>query len=405
MKTFLIGAALLAGAAPLFAQAPPQPAPAATQAAGAATSPLTLEKAAPLFNAPTLVTLHLKDAPFQKFLDELATQVDGVVRTNLSEEEPKTVTIDIDKQPFWDAVRIMGEKLRLWIVPEGPGTFMLLSDTVQPAGFGLPSSPAARFRLNSAARTQIVQYTGAGATPELNGQGNLGLSGTLLLDPRLRVATDGGRIDFEAIDDKGASVGAEQPGTLFPSSSNTCDVQIPLQDKPGLGRKLANLRGKFVLFAATKRVLWEVPGALTKAKGATKTVKGPNGDETYTIKDVVKTQNGFQVKIAVTRPAPKTPPPAADAAQDAPPVQTAAEELAQVQRDLWNWASLLDTKGHAFGRVGGELFDNGEIGLNYHSEVLPDGVPLGAPDTFLLEIPLEVRLLEIPFDFKDIPLP
>jgi hypothetical protein len=193
------------------------------------------------------------------------------------------------------------------------------------------------------------------------------------------------------VDEKGLSLAGESAlaSSQFPLRVN---LQIPLTWRTGMGKKLARLRATVTGFIITKREVWEVPDVLN-AKDASKTVRGPEGEETYTLLGVQKTGSLYQVRIKVTREPLLVPPE----------IAPEGRLILYMRRELSRLARLMDAEGR-FYRASGAGGSQSVYILTFHA-IPGEGEKPGEPQKLVLDIPTEFRQLEIPIDLKDIPLP
>jgi hypothetical protein len=213
---------------------------------------------------------------------------------------------------------------------------------------------------------------------------------------------DGVQFDIkEAVDEKGNDLSGAPlngGGALWLRR-----FEIPLQRKADAGRKLARLRGTIKVMVVAKRERWEIPNVLA-AKNLSKTIRGPLGEETWTVQnvEVVPTEAGprYQAHVTVV---PKQPLVAEEATEE----ELQARQM--VQSSLRDWSqmvSLVDTGGRIYPFMEG-VEDTGEV-VTIPFAPPDEGDPLnrpGPPAKLIIDIPTDVREVEIPFDIKDLPLP
>ena len=170
-----------------------------------------------------------------------------------------------------------------------------------------------------------------------------------------------------------------------------------------MGRRLARLRGSVKLMVVTKRERWEIPNVLG-AKNISKTIRGPLGEETWTLRnvEVVPTEAGPRYH-AYLNVAPKQPLVAEEATEEELQARQAVESSL---RDWAQMVSLVDTGGRVYPFMEG-VEDTGEmITIPFSAPEETDAINRpGPPARLIIDMPTEVREVEIPFDIKDLPLP
>jgi hypothetical protein len=173
-------------------------------------------------------------------------------------------------------------------------------------------------------------------------------------------------------------------------------MQVPLKYSATMGKKIARLQGSFRAFVIARHEKWEIPDVM-KAKGAAKTVKIGNRDETYTLEEIVKEGDSVRIKILIKRELEIAPP----STQNTPE----AQQLKYARRDWSRWMRLSDAKGNTYqGYNAGGGEDEMNFTFNSHQQY-PDDPKADEPDKLVIDIPLEFRQLEVPFTFKDLVLP
>src|SRR4051812_45878887 len=81
----------------------------------AATRPAAARPVQAAATQPSLITLHLKDVPVRMLLDQFAAQAGGpvpLVSADLLKQATPTVSLDLDRQPFWAALEAIGRMTR-----------------------------------------------------------------------------------------------------------------------------------------------------------------------------------------------------------------------------------------------------------------------------------------------------
>jgi len=339
--------------------------------------------------APTLITMHLKDASAQTVLAELNKQakVNIAVWPPLANQPDATkVTIDVDRKPFWLVVREFCEKARYSPMQMGQGGQITLQRG--PDSWGrVPFMQKECFFVtaDSANRTHNVDFS----NPQQI-QNHFYVQFKVLVDPKLRVLQGPGVLKLEeVIDDKGNSL---IPNTNFGESYNSWgswmwNVSAQLQYQPNLGSKIAVFRAKARFLVQSKGERWEIDDVLN-AKDKEKTA--PSNTK-YIFKGLSKVANGYQAQIVVRN--------AGNVVQGRNPMV----DVGTLQQCI----QLVDAAGRSYssgGLSGGGGVAQLTYSLTFNAQS-PDGQKLGAPAKLIWDIPLEVKEISIPIEFKDLPIP
>lgn len=403
----LLGISLLSTSllSPLHAQPPEPPRPPKPPV-----PPITLEELTTLAGGPTRITMHLKDATYLQILAELSKQSGVRVRGQFWDEaqRKKTFTVDIENQPFWDAVRIIGDQLKIFPQQWGGQAGLVLTPDSDGRLRGAKqlSAPMMTAVVRGIQRTHNVNYSSpenanpAQAKPDTP---RISLTGLLMVDPKLRLLNNMARSKVtEAVDDKGVSLVADkEEGWLYGDNQLLWQLQFSLKYRPDIGKKLTRLNGSLRFYVVARFDTWEITD-LDKAKGASKTVKLGKREETYTVDSIAKEGEGYRIKLTVSRKVEAAPPP-----EEATPE---AQQLRQARRDLARWMSLKDAAGQEYyGYFAGGSFnegaeDNIEFVFN-NNQQFPGDEKAGDPKKLRIDIPIEFRELTVPINFKDLVLP
>jgi hypothetical protein len=341
-------------------------------------------------NAPTLITLHLKDAPAQTVVAEIAQQAHtevGAWPEYVWRNVNQKVTINADKQPFWTVMKDVCRQTHL--VPEPMGGSSRNRITLMQRGNAWGNQPTSSqgcylVMAQSAQRNHTVDYANGG-----NAQTNFNLSLRCYIDPKVRIIRGSREAKIEeAVDDKGNSLAL--PNHNFensftpPWNGSWCwDVSVPLQYRPDMGAKLARLRGSMHFTVITKAQTWDVPEILA-AKEVEKTLPTCK----YTIHQVTKNGDSqYTLKITITTAKDQNGGPMSD--------------FSTLQQQI----KLVDANGRSYDTSGGGG-GGGNGTVNYEfSFYNSTGGPLGVPTRLVWEIPIEMKDVSVPIEFNDLPLP
>lgn len=382
--------ASLAFAQPTGVAAPPPP----------AALPLSLTDAEKLFDGPTLVTLHLKEASAALVLEELSKQSGVPLRLLFSDEAnpaPK-YTIDIEKQPFWTAFLEVCKQLQVAPQLAGDRIFqdLMPGNPDDSLGALLPLHPMVNMTAREIRHEHTFSLRGAnGAFQTPQDRHSIYFNGWVLTDPKFRVAPNT-TIYVEitaAVDEKGQTLQHEQGGASFVQSPVLWDLQINLDGRGDAGKKLASLKGVIKAAIITKSERLEVPD-LANAGPVSKIIKTPQGNETYHLIDLAQNGNQIEVTFGVTRPTQAAPLPDED---------INVQQLRNARQDLSSFTRLLDAQGRDIPYVSSKV--NGEATTLIFARQTEGANATSAPKRLVLDIPVEFRELQIPFEYKDLPLP
>ena len=376
---------------------PPMPAKPPKPAA----PPITLAELEKNLGEPTIVTIHAKDATVQEIISQLSKQSGIRVRANLWSDDQRTkkYAIDIEKQPFWKALNEIGDKLKLFPQQWGGNSGLVLTPDSDGASKGAPQleTPFLSIIAKTLTRTHSINYKNKDGkdqpeTPSMT------LQSMILLDPKLQLLSNAAKAKVtEIVDEKGKSLKSEQDDIyVYGESPVQWQLQVPLKYSGTMGKKLAHLSGTFRAFVVARSETWDISDIL-KVKGATKTVKIGTKEETYTIEEVTKTGESVQVRISVKRAVEIAPSPTDNTPE--------AQQLKYARRDWSRSMRLTDAKDN---QMQGYNSGGGEDEMNFtfnNNQQFPGDEKAGEPVKLQIDIPLEFRLLEVPFEFKDLLLP
>ncbi len=352
---------------------------------------------------PTLVSLHFKNAPMSMVIPELARQSGMEIHVwppgNFGQNQ-KTVTIDVDRQPFWEVVRQAcaqsgwgperygGGGNRLTLSPNGgnwgkrpavmQGQFMVLAANVQrheTLDFGDPQNPSRQYSI-------YVQ---------------------VCADPKMRIIRANQNMEVsQAADEKGNSLVVKQTGYMGYHSGNQnpwfWELQAPLQLSPDIGKRLVEFKGVAKFSVQTKTDRWEFGDPL-KIKNQEKKIA--DDSVTLTILSVgrnAQNQNSVEVRLAISVKSKARLNLFARSDERHP--LTEYSVLAQSIK-------LLDARGRAFQNHGGGGGGGGtkwEYSFNF-AQRDDQGQALGDPAKLIWDVPVEIKEVAVPVEFKDLPLP
>lgn len=329
------------------------------------------------------VTMHYKDAPLTKILNEFAWQAGA----DMGVREPvvtgyaqgRTASIDLDNADFWQALRAISDATGLhpWVAQSGVTLSPSEQRTIMQINFanryaretgGLYIAP----RMSQEVR--MINYNDPPA-----GGSMLTLAIDVIPEPKLHVV-GAANLDWlkECVDDKGHS--------LMPSDGNrrsffprgrprlwAWPLQATLQAGPEIGTKIARLRGELDFSVQTRAEVLEIDD-ITRATNVTKS----DSDLSVTVLSCSRTNMNYQLSLEF---------------------HGAGMGDASVQ-DFLNSAELVDDDGQAVRRQAIIPAPNAG-GLVVNMIFAP---MMNTPSKLRWERTLEQKRLSVPFELDDLPL-
>jgi hypothetical protein len=343
----------------------------------------------------TRVTLHFKEAHPRDVIAALARQG----RTELpiwpegSWQEAgrkwPTLTIDIDRQPFWAAMRQVCEQAGLNVNTYGVADRLALTPHGGDGrwdGVAYLNGPF-MFVARSASEGQS-RTVGFGRDRARNASHSLSVAVTGFAEPKLRVLGRAWSPDVsEATDDTGRSLLGPKPNLRdgldmnLHGNANVWDLTLTLQPAPG-AKQLTRLKGSSKLLIQTKSETLELPDPL-KARDLVKVVAGRR----FHFKDMKRMGGGYSLNVTI-----HSPP------GDGPEWQRRADP-----QNL----RVFDAKGRPFSRSGYSGSGSRDR-YDYEIRINPGGQrgeEPGEPAKLTWEVTTEAREIDAAFEFKDLPLP
>ncbi|HEV7302100.1 MAG TPA: hypothetical protein VGN72_22375 [Tepidisphaeraceae bacterium] len=325
---------------------------------------------------------------------------------NLWDSEDLTIpmSVDLKDRPFWSAVRALCADAD--VQPNqnygggGPNAARRVTLTQQnmmghnnrtavKPWTELPTFEVDGFLVQAIAfnRQQSINYQ----VPE-QGHNMCSVQLTAYVDPAIRVASFNGaaRVE-EAIDDNGNSMVIDDKSRNVQYGSNnqrglTYQVHVPLKyPTANPGKKIAKLRCTLILRGGDKMDTLAVDKPLEAAK-----VSKAFGDMTITFHELKKMPSAegqpaqYQLRIGISRD---------------------DERGGADTHNLLQSAQLVDDKGVALSFHGGGGGGNNVYTFNYSARNNEDGQPTGEPVRWSIELPSDARVMRIPVEFKDLPMP
>jgi hypothetical protein len=361
-------------------------------AAAAATRPATGPIKEPVVSTfdldeATRINLDLKGAPPKTIFAEIARQSGIELRANpkdLFESVPfDPVDLRIDNASLFSALRQACDRTGVSVQRVGPmREFILMNGRAQIWG-NYPSTERGPFMVTvrHIQRQNTADLTKNTTTRVFRVQLNV------YAEPRLRVVRSyNAAVLDQASDELGHKLTMHEDANPVPERAMgatwSWGVQLPLATPENAGSTLALLKGHARAIVVTKSATAEIAfdermkdhtTAVGNAKVTVKSVERKQGDQNFT------------VTLAVE------PDPAK------------AEEWSRI--GLESTFRLVDKDGRnlmrqQYGAAGGKT-----IMLMFMKVDWNGGDPAGEPERLIWEVPLEMREVKIPFEFRDLPLP
>jgi hypothetical protein len=339
-------------------------------------------------NSPTLVTLHMKDANPRDIFSAIAKQA-GVDLAFFPENlwspaqgvQIPSVSIDLDHQPFWSAIEQAGQASasRVQTMNNGNGNKL----TVQQSNLGEDWLAGPRFTRGQftvmpmqISRNQTVTFS-----PSASKSSNTEMQFQLLVDPKVTVVS----VQYcpkltEALDDKGNSLVPPQDRSQGEQGGPALTFQLstPLEFPNDGFTKLASLKGTISVAVASRVEHLDLPDV----KSAVNQPKRL-GDWTFVLEscDIGQRDGNYAVKVTV-------PSRMVDA-------NAVYSMMSQIQ--------LIDAAGNSISSG----YNSGSGDMTHYeikkTFTAPDVIHL--PVRLKWDVPVETKEKQIPFEFKDLPLP
>jgi hypothetical protein len=422
--------------------------PTVPKAPSPALPPLTVEEMETIFGKPVSLSLNYQNAPLSSIFADIEKQsgieIGGAKRDNAglgdrvgriqNKFDAITSSIQIKDTPFWAAIEevlaasspyglyvsehptpLFGEPAPAvqFVVPFTQVVNQAVNNGAPPTIFRqIPQQihPYVSLKWKGASRTTSQHLRYGSAVPE---QGktqtqSATLNGQVLFDPRLFQVPLQMRIRLDTVQDA--------KGKTFPftqrwphvwerdSLVRALDISLPGEMTTAQG-KVASVKGALRLVLETRQETWEVPNVLN-AKGTAKTWKTPHGDLTLKIVDLTTKNGQYEIQIqGQSRPENNIVNNVINNNNDGPGFGNSFESLLQ------GWAKrvqLFDAKGVAYAGGMRRSTGNGttlDVTLGFSALKLPNEPLPGEPSRLIIEVPIEERQLEIPFEVKDLTLP
>lgn len=346
---------------------------------------------------PSFVTLHLKNASPRQAFEALARQSFTALKPASADVWAQLgdmkVNIDVEREPFWVAMRSLSRQTGMELVTEN-GQAQLL-----PTG-GI-SRTASRHGAVSGAFLIVPMQATLNRTVDFEQddppiEEDFSLELEAFPEPKLRVVHVSPTLKLlEAVDDKGnslvpdpvPSVGAIEENDVSPAmGDNAINLTAALKRPKNIGSKLARLRGSVAFRVQLESRIIEVKD-LKAMKDLPQMING-----TRLVFNELKKEDD-QYSLRVTLPINNENP----------------GSFQEIQNSMNQRLRLLDAKGlpmESHGVSGGD--GNGttiQFTLNFGRSMQDNGQMSGEPVRLVWEIPTKTRDIDVQFELKDLKLP
>jgi hypothetical protein len=346
---------------------------------------------------PSFVTLHLKDATPRQAFEELARQ--SFTRFKPLPDElwaqagQQRVTLDVDHQPFWVAMRELSKKTGVELVCENGQTQLSLVGVTRMGSRHGTVAGAFLIIPMQASLNRTVDFEND--DPVVEEDFSLQLSA--FPEPKLKVIRQNpGFKVLEAVDDKGNSLIPDEPGPngviddlegVMPGSGDgSFMLSTPLKRPKKIGTKLARFRASVGFKLQIESRMIEIKDLKT-IKDLSYNVNGTR----VVLNDFKKDNDQYQLRITF----PMDPNN---------PIQ-----MTELQNNIGQRLRLLDAKGEpmeSHGLAGGDGEGNQlQFTMNFSRSMQEDGKLSGEPVRLEWEIPTKSRDIEVIFELKDLKIP
>lgn len=370
---------------------------------------LTPAQAMKLIGGQKLITLHLKNATPLEFYKEVWRQTDlppfEYWRVEQWSAQP-SITFDATNTPFWEVMRQV--ELQYHISAD----YSRVAKAMQPSQYEKNLSGLAYAKRPFLFVINGISYYSSRSLNFNTGQqptsvrDRLSLSFSAFGDPQMPWLSPGTKLIFtKAVNDKGVSILTSTPfQSGFPYLGNFNDsTSIPLIPQSVSGGKITHLKGFLQMMLATKIATWEIDD-LANAGDMERGVepkridsKAPLDDISYyAVSNVTQIDNGYSLVLKFLRT--RTP------------------------LDDWAFGNAMKTDLRVLDDKGVELQESGVSGMLWFNENDPlnkklqgytyrvrftrtDKNSADGPVKLIWKYPEEMRAVEVPFEFKNLPLP
>jgi hypothetical protein len=378
--------------------------------------PLSPEQAIALMGGQTLITMHMENVTPPEFLTELWRQAhlqpfDAKRFTYLG--TTSSMSIDVTNEPFWSVVRKAAEEAGVSIADEGSFSGR---DSLSPVNgivglYGVMDSEGPFLFIVDDIMWSQMRLVHFGPDPSQPRQPIVtdGLRVQLIIfsDPKLPLVSGSITITVnQAIDDKGNSLLMKQP-LILPLNTDirfTPSISLPLVPRQTNGGHITSLNGVMKALIVTKTESWKIAdiaiagdsvrGKLPRVTSAGNIV--PEGAAQYRLSKVTPIDRGYELDISYLRS------------------RTPLDDLA-LSKAMFVDLRALDAQGNDLNiekdrrtdTFGFSDLRNKELqGFTMHFKIRRSkNSTATGPIKLIWKYPVEFCTVEVPFEFKNLPLP
>lgn len=311
-------------------------------------------------------------------------------------ENPPRYSIEAAGQPLWEAVAMWKRGNKALGLKESylSGRWTLSPWNVMREGAGLSAGPC----FLAATHLSIERAATLKAQNQLGDASNfLTIEVSIRIDPRFAPQVLALAPQMEsAVDDKGRSVAVSKQAQLEWPRGTELNVFPHLEAPAGDARFLRSVKGTLRLAVQTQGERWEVD--LEEAGPRQKSFKSDASQVTARFEKLESQGEGWVVKLSFEQKS------------------LGANRVFKSRDDNW-WAelssafegrsgvSVLSASGRKMFSTGSQDKSSFENGVHKSSTEIRYDAADSPPTKLIVEVPLEWREVQIPFEFKDIPLP
>ena len=369
---------------------------------------VTLAQLSRLIGGPTLITLHFKNAPPEAVFAEVARQAKVKILTPALDDQNKPVapiSIDVVRQPFWRVMRSLCSQIKA-----DADVNTDIYDT-RPVTITFNGSESIRGPVSDQSLALTVAESISQSSeldyyqPDYIDQ-TWSLNLILVVDPKLRllnvlppfklkkVVDEAGRTIFDPV--TAANQGSGDPFGLLTSLYFNSSGPLVKRGHLVASNRMRDFNGTARLFVGFNIQRWEVPDILS-AKNAVRVVQRTTGPSRYTVQNVVTTDTDYEVHLTISER------------------EFDLEDQFASTAEFEGRIHLFDGQGHEFPLDQAHVhtssgFDDPVSLIVPFERKSEDGdalfhiAKLGAPQKLVIEIP-DVRAVEVPVEFRNLPLP
>jgi hypothetical protein len=332
--------------------------------------------------APSVITLHYKNAPLETVLDDFSRQAGADLGTRSPDvtgfTRNRKVSIDLDHASFWAALETLGQLGNIRPALRMDDEHM----TLGPGGWEVSTEHAVingPFIIMPQSCNASVSYGRGGGNP------SLWLQIQVMAEPKIRVV---GIMDenwlTECVDEKGHSLVGQQRQNSFSQRHWFWQLSANLLTPQGIGEKIARLKGELKFTIQTKSQTVVVDN-LMQVQNLANTI----GRTTLTIGQCVAEGSHFTMHLMVDGLSSGSNP---------------WQQLQQVLGDL----QVLDAQGHRLRQQQSMYNMSAHSRFEATVQYVPtdeQGQPTGAPDKLKWEAASETQNRTISFELDNLDLP